>query len=380
MQPNISKVLSFVITVAIFLGAFFEIALATVPTTITGIRSSNTPDSTRFVFDVSNSVDYKLLSPAQTSSVVLALNNTHLPNIKLNIINTKVQHYQINPQPKQSLQLILDLKTKADIKAYTLMPSGPYGHRLVLDIKNIKSTTTSFSKPKNREPVVIIIDPGHGGKDPGAIGAAGQKEKNVVLAISKILKQLLNQAGYRAELTRSQDVYIPLRQRLAIARRHKADLFVAVHADAAYKNADANGASVFALSERGATSEMARWLAQKENESELVEGVFVEKDRLLRSVLLDLSQTHTISVSLEMGHAILRELSGITKLHYPRVEQAAFVVLKSPDIPSLLIETGYLSNPKQARKLLDPIYQRQIAASIVAGIKSYFARHPDHLI
>ncbi len=237
------------------------------------------------------------------------------------------------------------------------------------------------AKPAVMRSLVVVIDPGHGGKDPGATGVAGNKEKNVVLAISKILsRELVRQSGARVFLTRSRDEFIPLRQRLAIARRYKADLFIAVHADAAFQNTTANGASVFALSERGATSEMARWLAEKENQSELVDGVFVNKDQMLRSVLLDLSQTHTIRVSLEMGQNILNQLSTMTDLHYTQVEQAAFVVLKSPDIPSLLVETGYLSNPQQEKQLVNPAYQQKLAAAIAKGVKAYFERHPPQAV
>lgn len=260
-------------------------------------------------------------------------------------------------------------------------------HRVPVSQKNVsgsRSNPSSFNVPKSvvesrkstpmrYQPIRIVLDPGHGGKDPGAIGVVGTQEKKIVLAIAKIVLKLLNQdTHYRVWLTRTSDVYLPLRQRLAVARRYKPDLFVSIHADAAYKNS-AVGASVFALSERGATSEMARWLAKKENESELVDGVFVQKDRVLRSVLLDLSQSHAIRVSLSVGKSILRQLSNVTHLHYARVEQAAFVVLKSPDIPSLLVETGYLTNAKQEQQLRNPHYQRQIAQAIVSGIRQYFS-------
>lgn len=240
-----------------------------------------------------------------------------------------------------------------------------------------KKTPNTILKPKSNRPITIVIDPGHGGKDPGALGITGSQEKTVVLAISKlIIKQLNQDPHYQAHLTRNTDVYLPLRQRLAIARRYNPDLFVAIHADAAYKNSAA-GASVFALSERGATSEMARWLAQKENASELVDGVFVVKDRVLRSVLLDLSQSHTIKVSLNIGQSILNQLATMTHLHYSRVEQAAFVVLKSPDIPSLLVETGYLTNSHQEHQLSNPAYQKKMASAIVSGIQYYFLHHPQ---
>lgn len=240
-------------------------------------------------------------------------------------------------------------------------------------IKAVKKT----KKPLAVRDIVIVIDPGHGGKDPGASGKHGAKEKNVVLAIAKKLSAEINrEPGFKAILTRRHDRYIGLRQRLNLAHKYKADMFVAIHADA-YRNSQAHGASVYALSERGATSEAARWIAQKENESEFVGGLDLgDKDYLVRSVLIDLSQTHAIGVSLQMGSDILNEIGRFTGLHHVKVEQAAFVVLKSPDIPSLLVETGFLSNGQEERKLTNPHYQDKIAAAVKRGIKQYFVIHP----
>ncbi len=234
----------------------------------------------------------------------------------------------------------------------------------------------NFPARKGR-PIIIVIDPGHGGKDPGTTGPGGTHEKDVVLAVSKQLQELINaEPGFHAELTRTGDYFIPLRGRLTIARKDKADMFVAIHADA-FKNDTELGASVFALSERGATSEAARWLAEKENSSELLGGATLPtQDSILRSVLIDLSQTNTISESLQIGTSVLQQLSKVSLLHHERVEQAAFVVLKSPDIPSILVETGFLSTPQQERQLKNPQYQHKIAMAIMLGIKSYFMRNP----
>jgi N-acetylmuramoyl-L-alanine amidase len=232
-------------------------------------------------------------------------------------------------------------------------------------------------RDKHRK-IVVVIDPGHGGKDPGAIGLHGAVEKEVVLKIAKQLQAMLNkEPGFSAILTRSTDYYLPLRQRLAIARKNHADMFIAVHADA-YNHCHATGASVYALSERGATSEAARWLAEKENESELggLSDELADKDAILRSVLIDLSQTHTIESSLQIGNTLLTNLGKFAKLHHPRVEQAAFVVLKSPDIPSVLVETGFLSNPSEEEKLIDSVYQHQTALSLKEGIVQYFTQNP----
>jgi N-acetylmuramoyl-L-alanine amidase len=229
--------------------------------------------------------------------------------------------------------------------------------------------------------VVIVIDAGHGGKDPGAHGPNRHLEKNITLAIASRLKQLIDkQPGMQAILTRKGDYYVGLRDRLIIARRHKADIFISVHADA-FNNPNSNGASIFALSERGATSEAAHWLAMKENYSELG-GVNLrglgDASGVVRSVLVDLSQTATINASLKMGHAILPHLSRMTRLHSRKVEQAGFVVLKSPDIPSVLIETGFITNQQEERNLSNPSYQYQLTQAIFQGLKNYFTEYPPH--
>lgn len=224
--------------------------------------------------------------------------------------------------------------------------------------------------------VIVVIDPGHGGKDPGAIGLRGTKEKNVVLSISKKLQQRINATpGYRALLTRTGDYYLTLRQRLRIARQDKADMFIAIHADK-WRNVTASGVSVFALSQRGATSEAARWLATRENASELMGGVVLnDKSHLLQSVLINLSQSAMIRSSLKIGRDILNYVKNIARLHHNRVEQAAFVVLKSPDIPSLLVETGFLSNPHEEQRLRSRLYQNLLAKSLTHGITDYFSRY-----
>jgi N-acetylmuramoyl-L-alanine amidase len=400
---------------------------------VTAVRISHQADTSRFVFELSGSSRYRWSAQTNPAQLRLVLDDavlaTRLP--KAGLLNTPVQSYQqVSPTGKLPTIIQFSLKAPVTVKAYTLPPSSRYGDRLVLDLKPtgavaaaspvVAKATTKKATTQNQDTVAtvattatatavadaapaatlpvpttklkratsladqdadriltVVIDPGHGGKDPGATGPARTREKDIVLAISKLLQEDINrQPGFQAKLTRDRDVFIPLRERLNIARRNKADLFIAIHADAAYKQ-DAAGASVFALSERGATSEMARWLANKENESEALYGKANSNDQVLRSVLIDLSQTHTIAVSLEMGQHILDKLSNITKLHYPRVEQAAFVVLKSPDIPSLLIETGYVTNPKQEQMLRDPDYQQQLVEAITRGVLVYFDQHPQ---
>jgi N-acetylmuramoyl-L-alanine amidase len=240
-------------------------------------------------------------------------------------------------------------------------------------VEPIKSPVMKMSSNEKWQDLVVVLDPGHGGKDSGAKGKQGTQEKEVVLAIGLMLqKELQAIRGLKVYMTRSTDVFIPLRERLSIARQHKADLFIALHADA-FKNSSARGASVFALSQRGATSEGAHWLAEKENESEMLGGADLsDKDHMLKSVLIDMSQTVTINSSILLGQDILDRFQSFTLLHSHKVEQAAFVVLKSPDIPSLLIENGFISNLQEENNLRSPGYQEKLAKEIKQGVMTYF--------
>lgn len=232
-------------------------------------------------------------------------------------------------------------------------------------------------KPPWNRTLTLVVDAGHGGEDPGARGSKGSHEKHVTLAIAKRLKGLIDaEPGMRAVLTRDADYFIPLHMRVEKARRVRADLFVSIHADS-FVHPHARGSSVFALSERGATSGAARWLARRENEADLIGGVNLDmKDRYLAQTLLDLSQTATISDSLKLGRAVLAELGGMNQLHKEQVEQAGFAVLKAPDIPSILVETAFISNPDEERRLNDNAYQDKLARAILVGIKRYFSKNP----
>jgi len=234
-------------------------------------------------------------------------------------------------------------------------------------------------QPPPKRKVVIAIDPGHGGEDPGASGRLGTKEKDVVLAIGRELKTLLNQKyGIQAVLVRDGDYYISLKKRKRIARDHKADLLVSIHADA-FRSPSVYGSSVYVLSERGASSEAAKWLADKENSADLVGGVSLEdKDDLLASVLLDLSQTATLDASINLGANVLGELKKLGKTHKPEVQRAGFVVLKSPDIPSILVETAFISNPDEERRLRNPRHQQHLAKAILNGILRYLKNNAPH--
>jgi N-acetylmuramoyl-L-alanine amidase len=245
----------------------------------------------------------------------------------------------------------------------------------IADSKN-DQPISAYSNKDARQ-IIIAIDAGHGGEDPGARGANGSHEKDITLMIAKRLKDKIDgEPNMRAVLTRDSDYFIPLHGRVVKARKMQADLFVSIHADA-FTNPAARGSSVFALSERGATSASARYLAKKENESDLIGGVSLDdKDPVLARTLLDLSQTATITDSLKLGKAVLAQIASINTLHTKHVEQAAFAVLKSPDIPSILVETAFISNPEEEQKLNDEAYQDQLVNSILTGIKKYFSTNP----
>lgn len=322
------------------------------------------------------------------------------------------------------VRLVIELKTKVAPQVFELKPAGEYGHRLVLDVypqtpvdplmslvegrkdaveplkleaenkapeaqpKKTEQTASAPEAPevrttrKSGKPVVdrlvtITLDPGHGGEDPGAVGRGGTYEKNVTLAVAKRLKARLDaEPNMRAVLTRDSDFFVPLQMRVQKARRVQSDLFLSIHADAWLKP-DARGSSVFVLSERGASSTQARLLAQRENEADLIGGVNLSaKDLFLARTLLDLSQTATINDSLKLGKYLLGELGSVNTLHKNNVEQASFAVLKAPDIPSALIETAFISNPDEERRLNDDAYQDKLADAIVRGIRQYFVKNP----
>jgi N-acetylmuramoyl-L-alanine amidase len=300
-------------------------------------------------------------------------------------------------------RLVAELKGDISPQVFTLKPMGDYGHRLVIDfyppgggsverqveaaieraekgvVQDANKGSTPASKPKSDyvRLITVAIDAGHGGEDPGAIGASGSREKDITLSVARRLKAHIDkQENMRAVLVRDGDYFIPLHERVKKARRHQADLFVSIHADAFLKST-ARGSSVFALSEKGATSAAARWLARRENEADLIGGVNIDvQDVYLKQTLIDLSQTATISDSLKLGRSVLAQLAEINELHKPHVEQAGFAVLKAPDIPSILVETAFISNPEEEKRLTDDAYQDKMAAAITTGIKGYFDKNP----
>ncbi|MFI4951698.1 MAG: N-acetylmuramoyl-L-alanine amidase [Burkholderiales bacterium] len=303
-------------------------------------------------------------------------------------------------------RIVLDLKAEVQPQLFALKPVGEYGDRLVLDLYPLtppdplmallegegrpgppgafdappdRPVTRGREQPApgSRRPIIVALDPGHGGEDPGAIGRRGTREKNVTLAIARKIKTLIDrEPGMRTMLTRDDDYFVPLNVRVQKARRVQADLFVSIHADA-FSTPQARGSSVFALSEHGATSSAARWLAQRENEADLIGGVNLDnRDPILAKTLLDLSQTAQINDSLRVGRSVLNGIGAVNPLHKGSVEQAGFAVLKAPDIPSILVETAFISNPDEELKLRSDRHQQQFAESIFGGIKRYFAQSP----
>ncbi len=349
------------------------------------IRVWAAPDHTRVVFDVTNPVRHDLELLTEPFRVVIDMENTQPP---ANLIQPQTRDRFLRGirtgQHGSSLRVVLDLKKYSRAKSFLLAPNKYYGHRLVVDIFDGKEERPpqpqveikEEANPAGFRDVVVAVDAGHGGEDPGASGPRGTYEKTVVLQIARKLATLINrERGMRAVLTRQGDYYLPLRKRISLARKHQADLFISVHADA-FRNSRVQGSSVYVLSRRGASSEHARWLAEQENASDLIGGVSLDdKDNLLASVLLDLSQTASLEASIDAAEGILGGLKKVGKLHKPRVESAAFAVLKSPDIPSLLVETAFISNPREEKRLRNSAYQQQLAQAMVAGLKRYFAVH-----
>jgi len=328
---------------------------------------------------------------AITYPKIFKLNNPYrlvvdLPNTTLSSFVPRLQHsdtYQVRVAQFSAniTRVVIQSPTAIDYRSQSASNVG--GYKIHIQLQQLSSPKVipqpQCGKPIGQRKIVVVIDPGHGGKDPGARGYHRTFEKDVVLAIAKRLQQKINrQAGMQAVLTRDGDYFIDLRRRLDISRHYHADVFVAIHADA-FTNVHSHGASVFALSSRGATSEAARWLAEKENHSELA-GVNLrgldDQNGMVRSVLMDLSQTATIQSGIKMGQNVLRYLGGMTTLHNQRVEQAGFVVLKSPDTPSILVETGFISNPIEEKQLASPSYQEKLSEAIFKGLYQYFKDYP----
>ena len=353
---------------------------------IDNVRIWAAPDSTRVVFDISGPVKHKQFTLTGPNRTVIDIKNS-----RINRINTQpksldkyLKGIRTAKRNKNDLRIVLDLKKPIKYKIFQLQPNKRYGHRLVIDLfdREIKQAKKEdikreikkeIQKPSKLRDVIIAIDAGHGGDDPGAIGPSGVYEKDVVLKLAKNLAKDINkERGMRAVLIREGDYYIKLRNRIIKAREHRADLFISIHADA-FRDPRVRGSSVYVLSKKGASSEAAKWLAEKENSSDLVGGVSLDdKDDLVASVLLDLSQTASLEASIDVSAHVIKGLRKVGKVHKRNVQSAPFAVLKSPDIPSILIETGFISNPSEEKNLADSGYRKKMSKAILQGLKGYF--------
>ncbi|WP_374497891.1 N-acetylmuramoyl-L-alanine amidase [Vogesella indigofera] len=370
---------------------------------IVAVRVWPSSTYTRVTIEASEAIRYKHFSLAEPNRLVIDLEGVQLTGI-LQDINKQIQSADPFIQTARAgqfnnntVRLVLDLRNEVKPQIFSLQPIGEYRHRLVVDLYpasgqqddpllallqdynkgqlNEQAPLGSKGRTDKNRIITVVIDPGHGGEDPGAVGPSGVYEKDVVLHISRQLKKLIDsEKNMKAHLTRDEDVFIPLGVRVAKARKLGADLFISIHADAV-ANRTANGSSVFALSENGATSSMARLLAKSQNDADLIGGVKISgKDRYLAHTLFDLTQTATINDSLKLGKSVLGKMGNLNRLHKSQVEQAGFAVLKAPDIPSILVETAFISNYEEEKKLVSPAFQQQMAEAIMSGVRQYFAQ------
>ncbi|MBI4985468.1 MAG: N-acetylmuramoyl-L-alanine amidase [Rhodocyclales bacterium] len=371
---------------------------------ILGVRVWPAPDYTRITLEHDQPLKFSHLLVKDPERLVVDLEGVELNSVLSSLPNKIIDsdpHIKLIRAGRNKpgvVRLVIELKGEVKPQVFTLQPVGAYGHRLVLDLypaeapdplmalleKGEKSAGRDRggakepgAKPDIARLVTIVLDPGHGGEDPGAVGRGGSQEKAVTLSIARRLKARIDaEPNMRSVLTRDDDFFIPLGLRVQKARRVQADLFVSVHADA-FMKPTARGSSVFVLSENGASSTAARWLAQRENAADLIGGVNIGvKDPYLARTLLDLSQTATLNDSLKLANSVLAQIAAINTLHKGQVEQAGFAVLKAPDIPSILVETAFISNPEEEKRLNDEAYQDQMADAILKGIKQYFAKNP----
>ena len=351
---------------------------------VNAVRLWRAPDHTRVVLDLSEAAELSTLSLENPERFVVDLSQSRLTAslTALPLEGTPLSGVRSGIRQGADLRLVFDLSASVRTSVFLLPPNDTTGHRVVDDLFDKIPTeepepVLSVESLESRRDIVIAIDPGHGGEDPGALGPGGLREKTVVLQIARRLEnQLAKIPGFKPMLVRTGDYYVSLKNRRDKARALEADLFVSIHADA-FREKSAHGASVYALSMRGATSTTAQYLADTENAADLVGGVeLAEMDPILAGVLADLSMTGTLDASLNLGALILEQIDGVARLHKKRVEQAGFAVLKSPDVPSLLIETGFISNPGEAERLATPAYQDKMARAIRRGIQSWFARQP----
>ena len=384
--PNLRKTPANMLTLMCAAGlSVFGLAAPSVQAAdVEAVRLWRAPDHTRVVLDLSDAAEFSSLSLANPDRFVVDLIDSRIDASlrDLPLEGTPIKQVRSGIRKGSDLRLVFDLDSDVRTSLFSLTPSESIGHRIVIDLFDEvtvaePSPVLSVESLEGRRDIVIAIDPGHGGEDPGASGPGGLREKTVVLQIARRLEsQLAKVPGFQPVLVRAGDYYVSLKNRRDKARALEADLFVSIHADA-FREKSAHGASVYILSKRGATSTTAQYLADTENAADLVGGVELgDMDPMLAGVLTDLSMSGTLDASLSLGALVLEQIGGVARLHKKRVEQAGFAVLKSPDVPSLLIETGFISNPGEAERLATPAYQDKMARAIRRGIQSWFVRQP----
>jgi N-acetylmuramoyl-L-alanine amidase len=363
------------------LALLFASATATAESVVLkDIRLWASPDSTRIVLDLSAPASHTMFALSDPERIVIDLEQTEADLAALRMPDGTgiVSAVRLGARDGGGLRVVLDVGTRVQPKSFLTPPNETYGDRLVIDLGHQQTPRpVKVANNDGQRDVVVAIDAGHGGEDPGAIGKAGTREKNVVLAVAKKLAERINaEPGMRAVLTRDGDYFVPFRERIRRARTQQADLFISVHADA-FVNRDVHGSSVYVLSTRRASSEAARWLAERENAADLIGGVSLDdKPDVLASVLLDLSQNASISASRDAAARVLSELDRIGQLKKSEVQHASLIVLTSPDVPSMLVETAYISNPTEEKRLRDAGHQGQLASAIHAGVRRYFYDNP----
>ncbi|MGB5827591.1 MAG: N-acetylmuramoyl-L-alanine amidase [Pseudomonas mandelii] len=368
--------------------AAFALPFGVSATQIRNARLWRSDDKLRLVFDLSGPVQYKTFSLSTPERLIVDLRGASLSGdfSQLALGNTVIRSIRSGRFGQGDTRIVLDLSGPVQLNSFLLPPQDGQGDRLVLDLKPsaplniVEATQARVDKAHPRRDVIVVVDPGHGGKDPGAVGAKGEREKDVVLSIAQLLaKRLKREKGFDVKLVRNDDFFVPLRKRVEIARKHNADIFISVHADAAPR-LTASGASVYCLSEGGATSATARFMAQRENGADLLGATSLlnlkDKDPMLAGVILDMSMNATIAASLQLGSTVLGSLAAITSLHQKRVEQAGFAVLKSPDVPSILVETGFISNARDSQRLVTARHQQAVADGLFEGLQRYFQKNP----
>jgi N-acetylmuramoyl-L-alanine amidase len=377
--------------------AAFALPLTASATQIRNARLWRSDNKLRLVFDLSGPVQYRTFTLSAPERIIIDFSGARLEgNLnQLVLENTPIKAIRSGHFGQGDTRIVLDLASAVALNSFVLGPEGSQGNRLVLDLgadvhhapvqmataPPVKSMAAPASDRRGlKRDIMVVVDAGHGGKDPGAIGSKGEREKDVVLSIAQLLaKRLKREKGFDVRLVRNDDFFVPLRKRVDIAHKYNADMFISVHADAAPR-LTASGASVFALSEGGATSATARYMAQRENGADLIGATSLlnlkDKDPMLAGVILDMSMSATITASLQLGNTILGSLQGITDLHQKRVEQAGFAVLKSPDVPSILVETGFISNARDSQRLVTARHQQAVADGLFEGMKQYFERNP----